>query len=86
MRLFVGNLPYGVTEEDVRELFRPHGEVPSVTLIQDRETGKPRGFCFLEMPEPAARRAIAALDGSKVEGRHLRVNEARPRPRDIERY
>lgn len=78
-RIYVGNLPFSATEDEVRELFGAHGDVESVSLITDRETGRPRGFGFVEMPEDAADAAIQALDGTDMGGRSLRVNEARPR-------
>lgn len=78
-KLYVGNLSYEATEEQVRELFTPYGAVESVAMITDRETGRFRGFCFVEMPDAAATSAIAALDGKEHGGRSLRVNEARPK-------
>lgn len=78
-KLYVGNLPYSSTEDEIRELFAEHGEVMSVALISDRETGQPRGFGFVEMDDSGADAAIAALDGHAFGGRNLRVNEARPR-------
>jgi RNA recognition motif-containing protein len=78
-KLYVGNLPFRITEEEIRKLFEPHGEVRSVALITDRETGRPRGFGFVEMDEDGARAAMEALDGSDFGGRALRVNEARER-------
>lgn len=78
-KLYVGNLSYEATEEQVRELFTPYGAVESVAMITDRETGRFRGFCFVEMPDAAATSAIAALDGKEHGGRNLRVNEARPK-------
>ncbi|GAB4368914.1 MAG: RNA-binding protein [Acidobacteriota bacterium] len=77
--IYVGNLPFSASEDEVRELFAAHGEVLSVKLISDRETGRPRGFGFVEMDEDAAANAIQALDGSTMGGRSLRVNEARQR-------
>ena len=77
--IYVGNLPYNVTENEVRELFAPHGEVLSVKLISDRETGRSRGFGFVEMDDEAAGAAIAALNETEFGGRTLRVNEARER-------
>ena len=77
--IYVGNLPFSASEDEVRELFAAHGEVLSVKLINDRETGRPRGFGFVEMDEDAAASAIQALDGSTMGGRSLRVNEARQR-------
>ncbi len=77
--IYVGNLPFSASEDEVRELFAAHGDVLSVKLISDRETGRPRGFGFVEMDEDAAAGAIQALDGSTMGGRSLRVNEARER-------
>ena len=76
-KLYVGNLPFNTTEGSVRDLFAQHGEVHSVNLITDRETGRPRGFAFVEMDNADA--AIKALDGVEFEGRNLKVNEARER-------
>ena len=78
-RIYVGNLPYTATEDEIRELFAEHGSVESVSLITDRETGRPRGFGFVEMSPDEADAAIEALDGASLGGRSLRVNEARPR-------
>jgi RNA recognition motif-containing protein len=75
--LYVGNIPFSATEADLRSLFEKHGGVASVNIITDRETGRPRGFAFVEMQdENAAEAAIRALDGSDMGGRPLRVNEA----------
>lgn len=78
-KIYVGNLPFTATEEEVKALFSEHGEVESVALITDRETGRPRGFGFVEMAPDGADAAIKALDGKDMGGRNLRVNEARPR-------
>jgi RNA recognition motif-containing protein len=78
-KIYVGNLPYSATEDELRELFSAHGEVQSVSLVNDRETGRPRGFGFVEMAGEEAEAAIQALDGSQMGGRTLKVNEARPR-------
>ena len=78
-KIYVGNLPFSATEDEVRGLFAAHGEVESVSLITDRETGRPRGFGFVEMAPADADAAIAALDGKEMDGRNLRVNEAQPR-------
>jgi RNA recognition motif-containing protein len=79
-KLYVGNLPFSSTEEDLREVFGRHGTVESVAVITDRETGRPRGFAFVEMAEAdAADDAIRALDGSDLGGRSIRVNEAQDR-------
>jgi RNA recognition motif-containing protein len=79
-RIYVGNLPFGATEDEVRDLFAAFGEVLSVSLISDRETGRPRGFGFVEMAD-GADEAIQALDQSSLGGRTLKINEARPRER-----
>ena len=80
-RLYVGNLSYSSTEEDLRDAFSQHGEVSSIHLVTDRDTGQPRGFAFVEMVDgDQAEQAIAALNGSDLSGRALVVNEARPRP------
>ncbi|MCZ6796234.1 MAG: RNA-binding protein [Planctomycetota bacterium] len=76
-KLYVGNLPFSATEDQIRELFAQYGEVQSVSLIADRDTGRPRGFGFVEMEN--AQEAIRALDGQPFEGRDLKVNEARDR-------
>ena len=78
-QIYVGNLPYRSTEEEVKDLFAQYGEVNSVKLITDRETGRARGFGFVEMEDSDAQAAIEALDGKEFEGRVLKVNEARPR-------
>ena len=76
--IYVGNIPFSVDAEKVRDLFKPYGEVESVNLITDRETGRPRGFGFVEMSS-GAEEAIAALNQTDLEGRTLTVNPARPR-------
>ena len=78
-RIYVGNLPFTADEAQVRQLFEQHGTVESVALINDRETGRPRGFVFVEMPRPDAQRAIQSLNGKDMGGRPLRVNEAQDR-------
>ncbi|MEM8997649.1 MAG: RNA-binding protein [Acidobacteriota bacterium] len=79
-KIYVGNLPFSATEDEVRDLFEEYGAVVSVALISDRETGRPRGFGFVEMEDDsAADSAISALDGSSMAGRSLKINEARPR-------
>ena len=77
--IYVGNLPWSATEEQVQSLFADYGPVVSVKLVSDRETGRARGFGFVEMGEPDARSAIASLNGASYEGRSLRVNEAEQR-------
>jgi RNA recognition motif-containing protein len=78
-KIYVGNIPFRANEEDIRQLFEQHGAVHTVTLINDRETGRPRGFGFVEMDDDAAAAAISALNDFDYEGRNLKVNEARPR-------
>ena len=78
-KLYVGNLPYSATEDELRELFEQHGTVHSVSIISDRETGQPRGFAFVEMDDAGADAAIRGLEQQQFGGRTLRVNEARPR-------
>jgi RNA recognition motif-containing protein len=80
-KIYVGNLPFTANEDQVREMFAAHGTVESVALINDRETGRPRGFGFVEMPRADAARAIQTLNGKDMGGRPLRVNEAQERPR-----
>ena len=80
-KIYVGNLPFTAGEADVRTLFSQHGTVESVALPTDRETGRPRGFGFVEMPQADAARAIQALNGYSMNGRPLRVNEAQDKPR-----
>jgi RNA recognition motif-containing protein len=80
-RLYVGNLPFSATDESLRALFAKHGTVEKVSIITDRDTGRPRGFGFVEMSGADAARAIEALNGTDFGGRPLRVNEAQERPR-----
>ena len=84
--LYVGNLPWSATEDEVRELFANHGNVTSVKLISDRETGRARGFGFVEIDAADAATAVEALDGASFGGRTLRVNEAQPRAPRPPRY
>jgi RNA recognition motif-containing protein len=80
VKIYVGNLAFETTESEVNELFSKHGEVNDVALITDRDTGRPRGFGFVEMRnDQSARNAIAALDGMEIGGRQIKVNEARAR-------
>lgn len=80
MKLYVGNLSYDTSEEALRNLFAEHGDVASATLVMDRDTGRPRGFGFVEFPDDAqGRAAMEAMNGKNVDGRDLTVNEARPR-------
>jgi RNA recognition motif-containing protein len=80
-KLYVGNLPFTATDESVHQLFSQHGTVEKVSLISDRDTGRPRGFGFVEMSNADASRAMQALNGAEFEGRALRVNEAQERER-----
>ena len=92
MNIYVGNLSYRMSDGELREVFSEFGEVSSARIINDRETGRSKGFGFVEMPDDnAANAAIEALNGKEVSGRNIRVNEARPReprqPRgDFNRY
>jgi RNA recognition motif-containing protein len=79
-KIYVGNLPFSATEEQVRQAFAAHGTVESVNVVLDRDTGRPRGFAFVEMNRADASRAIQALNGTDMGGRPLRVNEAQERP------
>ena len=79
-KIYVGNLPWSSDDASLRELFSTVGEVLSVAVISDRETGRSRGFGFIEMDDADADKAIAELNGREVDGRELRVNEARERP------
>ena len=78
-KMYVGNLAFQTTEDDIQKLFGEYGEVLSVNLITDRETGRSRGFAFVEMNDDDAKSAMETLDGTELDGRSLRVNEARPR-------
>ena len=79
-KIYIGNLPFSSTEDELRAVFERHGRVESVNVITDRDSGRPRGFAFVEMDEAsAADDAIRALDGSELGGRSLRVNEAQDR-------
>ena len=79
MKIYVGNLSFQATEDEVRELFAEFGSVSSIAWINDRDTGRFRGFAFVEMDDQEGASAISALDGKEFTGRNLRVNEARPR-------
>jgi RNA recognition motif-containing protein len=80
MNIYVGNLAFSATEQDLRQLFEPYGAVDEIRVIMDRETGRSKGFGFVEMPDgTAARSAIAKLQGHEIAGRTLTVNEAKPR-------
>jgi cold-inducible RNA-binding protein len=80
-KIYVGNLPFTASEAEVRTLFAQHGAVEAVSLPTDRETGRPRGFGFVEMSQADAARAIQSLNGYSMNGRPLRVNEAQDKPR-----
>ena len=82
MKLYVGNLSYGVNDSSLRTLFEPHGAVESATVVADRESGRSKGFGFVEMSDADAQKAIQALNGSQHDGRTIRVNEARPKTDD----
>ena len=87
MNIYVGNLSYKATEEDVKKAFEDYGEVSSVKIITDHETGKSKGFAFVEMTDDdEASKAISALEGSEILGREIKVNEARPRKERSRRY
>jgi len=80
MNIYVGNLPYGITDDDLRDSFTPYGTVDSARVITDRDSGRSKGFGFVEMPSNAeAEAAIQALNGQDFQGRVLTVNESRPR-------
>jgi RNA recognition motif-containing protein len=79
MKMYVGNLPFSTDEQELRGVFEEHGTVDSVAIITDRDTGRSRGFGFVEMPDDQAKAAMEALDNSMMGGRNLKVNEARPR-------
>jgi RNA recognition motif-containing protein len=80
MNIYAGNLPYSMTEAELQDLFTQYGEVASVKIIMDRDTGRSKGFGFVTMPnQEEAEEAVKALDGSSIQGRNMRVNEARPR-------
>jgi cold-inducible RNA-binding protein len=80
-KLYVGNLPFTATEDAVRALFAKHGTVEKVSLITDRDTGRPRGFGFVEMSNADASRAMQALNGTDLDGRSLKINEAQDKQR-----
>lgn len=80
MKIYVGNMSFNSTEASLEDLFSNYGQVSEVAVVSDRETGRPRGFAFVTMPEDSeARAAIDALNGQEFEGRNLNVNEAKPR-------
>ena len=80
MRIYIGNMPYGITSEDLSEMFGEYGHVQDATVIMDRETGRSKGFGFVEMPNNGeADRAIKELNSTQLQGRMITVNQARPR-------
>ena len=83
MNIYIGNMSFDVTEADLRQAFEGFGQVESVRIIQDRYTGRSKGFGFVDMPtEAEAQSAIEGLNGTDLKGRSINVNEARPRPED----
>jgi len=79
-KLFVGNIPHSTTEAELRSLFEPHGAIEQVSIVTERDTGRSRGFAFVEMTDSAeAEKAIAAPNGTQLGGRTLNINEARPK-------
>ncbi len=80
MKMYVGNMPFSMDEERIHSLFGEFGELESVNVITDRETGRSRGFAFVEMPDSDAKQAISALHDKDIDGRRLKVNEAQARP------
>jgi RNA recognition motif-containing protein len=80
MNIYVGNLSYEITDDDVRDIFSPHGEISSVSIIKDKHSGQSKGFGFVEMPNQAeAEEAIKALNESDLKGRNIKVNQAKPK-------
>ncbi len=80
MNIYVGNLSYEITDDEVKDLFSPHGEIASVSIIKDKQSGESKGFGFVEMPNQAeAEEAIKALNESEVKGRNIKVKTARPK-------
>ncbi|MCY4565314.1 MAG: RNA-binding protein [Gammaproteobacteria bacterium] len=86
MKIYVGNLPWRMTSADLEELFAQHGEVRSANVVMDRETGRSRGFGFVEMSDDGARSAIEELNETEVQSRRIRVSQARERSRDRKPY
>jgi RNA recognition motif-containing protein len=81
MNIYVGNLDFNLNEDELQQIFAEYGEVVSVKIVKDRETGRAKGFGFVEMADDSdAKTAIEELEGAEVKGRNIRVNEARPRP------
>ena len=82
MNIFVGNIDFKLTEDDLKAAFQPYGEIESARIVKDRDTDRPKGFGFIEMPNnEEALKAIEALDGSELCGRKIAVNESRPKPK-----
>ena len=80
MNIYVGNLSYDITEDEVRDIFSPHGEISSLSIIKDKYSGQSKGFGFVEMPNQAeAEEAIKALNESDLKGRNIKVNQAKPK-------
>jgi RNA recognition motif-containing protein len=90
MNIYVGSLAYDVTDDEIRDVFSPYGEISSISIIKDKFSGKSKGFGFVEMPkQEEAEEAIKCLDESEMKGRNIKVNEAKPReerPKRRERY
>ena len=86
MKLYVGNMPFSMDESQLRTMFGEYGEIDSANVITDRETGRPRGFAFVEMQDADARKAMSELNEREVDGRQLKVNEARARENRGRRY
>ena len=86
MKLYVGNLPWSVNDDSLKELFSTHGTVESATVVTDRETGRSRGFGFVEMDQTNGRRAMQELNGHSIDSRELKVNEANDRPKRSSNY
>ena len=86
MKLYVGNLPWSVNDDSLREMFSAHGTVESATVITDRESGRSRGFGFVEMDQSSGRRAMQELNGHSIDSRELKVNEANDRPKRSASY
>ena len=86
MKVYVGNLPWSMTDVDLQDLFTPFGNVESAQVVMDRDSGRSRGFGFVEMAKDHAQAAIAKLNGHQVESRALRVNESESKPRNTGRY
>ena len=86
MKLYVGNLPWSVNDDSLRELFSAHGTVESAAVVTDRESGRSRGFGFVEMDQTSGRRAMEELNGHSIDSRELKVNEANDKPKRSSNY